>query len=479
MRTERYLLSVACPVAGLAAFLSLWPHDQRKGGRHRPHLVSAVRGPGHCPDATFQFASSLPERLPRDADPVKKIRLAVALRNEWLAVGLSTAPADRSGAEAAVCRLYDMAGASPPAFEWAPSPLAALAAIQAARSCYPAIETRYLLTGQPRREMPVAARLASLETSLRSRLDARIGRAAVAWPGSPGTDTGTVWMYRPEDAVLSGISDRSIVVVTVGQSLRGTLTDAVAVPLRAALAEAIGKAASGDQLTPTGGVIAFRGQHDASWIGYYDTRRRAGFGGYASADLGELDVWAALARSAGWWWPGEGLCVMAERPVAVHAEPLIGSHHGELRLHRADGLAIAFADDFGANVLHGTPVPEWVLSGPTVDLIRAEPNIEVRRSAIERLGWEAYIRDAGMRLVASCPDPGNPGAELGLYDDIPGAGRGAPGRVLVVTNGTPEPGGHRRRYGINVPGNLDNPVDAAAWTYGLSGELYATIARRT
>jgi hypothetical protein len=26
---------------------------------------------------------------------------------------------------------------------------------------------------------------------------------------------------------------------------------------------------------------------------------------------------------------------------------------------------------------------------------------------------------------------------------------------------------------------LDNPVDAAAWTYGLAGELYATLARRT
>lgn len=370
-----------------------------------------------------------------------------------------------------------MAGARPPAFEWVPSPLAALHAVQAARSGYPVIETRCLRTGQPWREMPVAARLASLETSLRSRLDARIGRAAVAWPSSPGT--GTVSMYRPEDAVLSGISDRSIVVVTVGQSLRGTLTDAVAVPLRAALARAIGKAADDDQLKAAGGVIAFRGQHDASWVGYYDTRRRAGFGGYASADLSELGVWAALARSAGWWWPGEGLCVMAERPLAVHAEPLAGSHHGELRLHRADGPAIVFADGFGVNVLHGTPVPEWVLSGPTVDLIRAEPNIEVRRSAIERLGWDAYIQDAGMTLVASCPDPGNPGAELGLYDDVPGPGWGAPGRLLVVTNGTPEPDGQRRRYGINVPANLDNPVDAAAWTYGLPGEVYATLARRT
>lgn len=433
-----------------------------------------MRGPGHYPDDTFQFACSQAAQLPRDASPVEKIQLAVTLRNEWLAFGLCTEPADRPAAEAAVTRLFTMAGASPPAFEWASSPLAALHAVQAARSRYPAIETQ---RGQPWREMPVAARLASLETSLRSRLDARIRRAAVAWPGSPGT--GTTSMYRPEDAVLAGISDRSIVEVTAGQSLRGTLTDAVVAPLRAALAQVIGKAADDDQLQAAGGVIAFRGQHDASWIGYYDTRRRAGFGGHAPADLSELDVWAALAKSAGWWWPGEGLCVMAERPVAVHTEALAGSHHGELRLHRADGPAIAFAGGFGVNVLHGTLVPEWVLSGPTVDRIRAEPNIEVRRSAIERLGWDAYIRDAGMTLVASCPDPGNPGAELGLYDDVLTGGWGPRGRVLIVTNGTPEPDGHRRCYGIDVPSNLDNPIDAAAWTYGLTGELYTTLARRT
>jgi hypothetical protein len=399
--------------------------------------VSAVHGPGQHPGDTFHSASSRSAVLPRDAGPVEKIRLAVTLRNEWLAVGLSTEPADRPAAESAVTRLYAMAGAPPPAFEWAPSPLAALHAVQAARSRYPAIETRRLLTDQPWRDMPVAARLGSLEGSLRTRLDARIRRAAVAWPRAVGVTSGTVGMYCPEDAVLSGISDRDVVVVTAGESLRGTLVGAVGAPLRAALAEAIGNAAADDRLTAVGGVIAFRGQHDASWIGYYDIRRRARFGGYASGDLSELDTWATLARSTGWWWPGEGLCVMAERPVAVHTEPLVGSHHGGLRLHRADGPAIAFADGFRVNVLHGTPVPQWVLSGPTVELIRAEPNIEVRRSAIERLGWEAYLRDAEMALVASCPDPGNPGAELWLYDDVLTGAWGTRGRVLVVTNGTP------------------------------------------
>jgi hypothetical protein len=442
--------------------------------------VSAVRGPGDDPVDTFQFATSPSVRLPRDASPVEKIRLAVALRNEWLAVGLSAAPASRPTAEAAVSRLYEMAVAPPPAFEWVASPLAALGAVQAARSRYPAIQPPRALVRQRIRQWPVAARLASLETSLRSRLDARIRRADGDSPYSRAGNSGTVLMYGPEDAILSGISDRSVMVATVGQSLRWTLADAVVAPLRAALTQAVGQAVEeGDELNPGGGVIAFRSQHEAAWIGYYDARRRAGFGGYASADLGELDIWAALATSAGWWWPGEGLCVMAERPVEVRTEPLVGSHHGELRLHRGDGPAIAFADGFGANVLHGTLVPEWVLSGPTPSLIRAEPNVEVRRSAIERLGWDAYLRDGGLTLTASCPDPGNPGAALELYDDLPDQGWGAPGRILVVTNGTPEPDGRRRRYGINVPGDLDNPVDAAAWTYGLTGELYATLARRT
>jgi hypothetical protein len=30
-----------------------------------------------------------------------------------------------------------------------------------------------------------------------------------------------------------------------------------------------------------------------------------------------------------------------------------------------------------------------------------------------------------------------------------------------------------------VPVNLDEPLDAAAWTYGLTGEQYVTLARRT
>ena len=354
---------------------------------------------------------------------------AVSLRDGWLSAGLAAEPSDRMAAEQAVARLYQLARQPQPSFGWVPSPAAALRIVRGSRERFPLIRLRAAET--ERGAWPVATRLASPLSSLRHRLDSRAHQ-----------DIGTSWLspgvanalrYAPEDAVLSGIDPDDVLEVTVYRSLRGTLRDAIAVPLRAALARAEGGAGSTD-----GGAIGFAwyGQHDAYWVAHYDIRRRAGMGGYHPSDQRELDLWAALARSTSWWWPGEGLCVMAERPVAVHTEPLAGSHHGELRLHRDDGPAVAFGDGYGIHVLHGTPVPEWVLTGPTVDLIRRKPNVEVRRSAIDRIGWDTYIQQAALSLVATCPDPGNPRARLSLYDDV----QGLRGRVLLVMNGTPEPG---------------------------------------
>jgi hypothetical protein len=169
---------------------------------------------------------------------------------------------------------------------------------------------------------------------------------------------------------------------------------------------------------------------------------------------------------------------MAERPVEVHTEPLPGSVHGGLRLHRDDGPAVRFADGTAVHVLHGTHVPEWVIVGPTVERIHAEANVEIRRSAIERLGWDTYVAQAHLRHVATAPDPGNPGAELRLYD-APRQTWGRRARLLLVVNGSVEPDGSHRRYGLGVPAHFEDPVAAAGWCYGLSGELYRRLARRT
>jgi hypothetical protein len=403
--------------------------------------------------------------------PADKLLRAVMLRDEWLGVGLSAQPADRPAAEAAVTALYALAGAPKPSFEWAPSPAAAVQIVRPDRQRFPLIRLRAADFDLP--NSPVATRLASLQFSLRHRLDSRDRRNLnTSWLSA---GVAAAQMYAPEDALLAGIGLDDVLEAAVYRSLRGTLRDALCGPLRTALAED-----AGDEANIGGGATGFAwyGQQDAYWVAQYDVRQRTGASVYQPSDQTELDLWSALARSTGWWWPGESLCVMAERPLAVHTEPQAASSHGELRLHCDDGPAVAFADRHAMHVLHGTRVPEWVLTRPSVDLIRREPNVEVRRSAIERIGWESYIRQAALALVAECPDPGNPGASLCLYHDAT-SDRGYGERVLLVVNGTPEPDGLRRRYGINVPAIFDNPVDAAAWTYGLTGRQYCQLARRT
>ena len=93
------------------------------------------------------------------------------------------------------------------------------------------------------------------------------------------------------------------------------------------------------------------------------------------------------------------------------------------------------------------------------------------------MGWLTYISAAGLRLVASAPDPGNPPQHLELYED-PG-GRLGDARVLVMTNGSPDRDGRLLQYAETVPAAIDDPVAAAAWQYGCPVEVYRQLARRT
>jgi len=200
------------------------------------------------------------------------------------------------------------------------------------------------------------------------------------------------------------------------------------------------------------------GQQDAYWV---------------EPDSGdpELELWAALVRSCGWWWPREGVCVVAERPLAIRTDD-------ERRLHSATGPAVVYPDGWGVHAWHGTRVPSWVIEDPTADRINREFNVEVRRCAVEHLGWSAYIEQAGLRILSRAPDPGNPGCELRLYD-LPAQKWHAPSRLLLAVNGSVERDGTRRRYGLRVPAEFDHPLDAAGWSYGLTGAQYAGLRRRT
>jgi hypothetical protein len=166
--------------------------------------------------------------------------------------------------------------------------------------------------------------------------------------------------------------------------------------------------------------------------------------------------------------------MVCDTPEAIHLETIVGRR----RLHREDGPSIRFRDEFGLWFWHGLNVPSWVVEQPTLELIANEPNAEIRRAGIESYGWDRWIAQAGLIPVADAPDPGNAPHELLLFD--PPEGLYPSGvRLLLMTNGSVERDGTRRRYVETVPSEISDPVTAAAWRVGLRRDDYATLTRRT
>ncbi|WP_225991739.1 DUF6745 domain-containing protein [Actinomadura montaniterrae] len=351
-------------------------------------------------------------------------RDAAALRDAWLGRALRALPADRPAAEAAISGLYRLAGLDPPRFHWVPSPLAAFETVPPGMRLRP--DGPHVFDGS------AARALATSVFKLRLDLDEAV---------------------REHCSSLAGLF-RQQVQGSLARSVRGTLGMAA-------------RAAHDSK----GAAATWYERLCVSWFAYHDVMRRVAGVPFTSEQVRALDLWEAALTSAGWWWPHEDVCVVSERPVAVSTEP--AGDDGEVRLHAPDGPAIRYADGWDVHVWHGTPVPPWVIADPSPERIDREVNVEIRRCAIERLGWPAYIEGAGLRLVGAAPDPGNPGSELRLYDMRPDT------RVLLAVNGSVERDGTRRRYGLTVPGAIGDPVAAAAWTYGLSAEQYSLLARRT
>ncbi len=368
------------------------------------------------------------------------------LRDAWLDIGLDTQPSDRSTAESAVAQLYRWSGCPEPEFVWARSPSECARLIEAEGRSEP------LVLGSDGIHR-ASARIASRISRSRDRMDARIGHPRPQWPV-------THYGGRPP-------SDRDTHVLLQAQlwdSLHTSLFDGVAVAIRT--------------LPPrAAGGVTWYGQQEVHRLAFYDAFRRYGLARYRSEDHDMLDVLITLARSTGWWWAFDDVAVMSERPTALHTEPTPGGMHNERRLHRSSGPALEFGDGSAAYVLNGTIVPDWVVLDPTVDRIAVERNVEVRRCAIESLGWDAYIDAAGLDPIDFADDPGNPGCTLQLYAAPNGWGR--PGRILLAVNGSVERDGRRRRYGLYVPAWISTALDAGGWTYGVSGADYARLVRRT
>ncbi|MCZ4520155.1 hypothetical protein O4220_16715 [Rhodococcus ruber] len=414
--------------------------------------------------------STFPRRGTFSDDPdtySESIRAVCAVRDSWLDLGLRVGPSDRSTAESAVAQLYRRVEYEEPEFVWVTSPAAATTFVNAE-----GLATETPVPGATIDHAP--ARIASLLADSRRRMDQRIDGRRIEWPRQRFRPDGnfdrdlpariTAANSPPEDAARAGISPDPIVRRTVWNSLRTSLFDGVASAIR--------------QLAPHSfGSITWYGQQEAHRVAFYDIHRRFGLTTFSAGHVELLELQRDLVESTGWWWAFENVAVMCERPTTLQTEPIPDSFHGEVRLHNSRAPALEFSDGHAVNVLHGTVVPDWVMHDPTVERITTERNVEVRRCAIERIGWDTYLDQAGLALLDTADDPGNPGCTLHLFATP--AGWGGDGRVLLAVNGSRERDGDRRRYGLRIPGEISSALDAAAWTYGLSGTDYVQLLRRT
>jgi hypothetical protein len=123
----------------------------------------------------------------------------------------------------------------------------------------------------------------------------------------------------PLDALRAGTALREVLRRGIREGLRESLADGFYLAVRAALGR-------------TGELpVCWYGQQEASWIAWYDALRRLGLAQYRPGDAEELDDWAALARTCGWWWPDETVCVVADRPAALYTTPVPGGWYDQVR----------------------------------------------------------------------------------------------------------------------------------------------------
>ena len=384
---------------------------------------------------------------------------------KWTNIGLSTEPADRPRAEAAIRLMYERANMEPPSkIVWCASPLSMAL-------------TRYCLLQLPQMKDSVGA---SVRASIRDSVGASVGasirdsigdsvwasvrasirdsvRASVrasirdsigdsVWANVGDSIGASVWANVGDSigaSVWANVGDS--IGDSVWASVRASIRDSVRASVRDNVGARVGARVRASVWDSVGASVY--GQHDANWLGFYD---------YFAEELGlteqtqRLDGLWEFARSAGWALPFRDICFISERHTT-----LLRDEQG--RLHNESGPAIAYPDGWEIFSFHGVRVPaQWITDKPSLTAAMAlgQENVELRRAACEIVGWDAILTQLDARTIERDEDPMV--GEL-VEVSLPEAGRE---RFLRVTCGT------GRRFAIPVPPTMTTALQANAWTFG-------------
>jgi len=167
-----------------------------------------------------------------------------------------------------------------------------------------------------------------------------------------------------------------------------------------------------------------------------------------------------LVRACGGFVLREDVALLSERHLTL-------SRDGEGRLHAENSPAAMWPDGFCIYAWHGTRVARRVIADPeTLDpaTVLLEPNVEVRRVMIERIGYQRLFRGLRMKPVAKDKTGRLWRVDLPFPDE--------PIVVVEVENATKERDGSRKRYFLRVPPDIRTACDAVAWTFGIGPDNY-------
>jgi hypothetical protein len=201
-----------------------------------------------------------------------------------------------------------------------------------------------------------------------------------------------------------------------------------------------------------------------SFAAHHSFLRMATPGRSTGADERLISAVIDVCKECGWCWFYPDIAIVSDRPALVRLDTLG-------RLHAEDGPAVRYRDGLSIHALHGVRVSRRVIERPSqiaVADVDNEPNLEVRRTLIERIGRRRYLSLSGAVVVAR--------DETGLLwrRRLPRR-RDEPERALCfveVINGTREQDGTHRHYFLRVPPTSRTAREAVAWTYGLTAEAY-------
>jgi len=389
--------------------------------------------------------------------------------DKWIANAMSTAPADQTAMRSAMAGLYDAANLEPPTRGvFVKSPMTAAIAGSIAAGVWwirdnPGQHAELFGHVVSEAELLAALRVACAVAMDRGMAMLRGEEPRLSWP--PAATEDATWA-----ATEAATRDAT----------RAATWDATRDATEAAT-EAATRAATG-AATWDATVINFLLQCTSGWYRMHDggsdwssyPAYLSFFDRVANLNLAVHDKWRHYedaATNGASRMMHKRFWIVSDRQVSIHVDP-------QARLHHETGPARTWGDGWAIYAWHGVRVPaDLIEDGWDTARILKEPNAEVRRCAIERLGWERFVVDAGLAQVGeNVPDPGNPGHTLALYD-VPEAIYDTAVRVLICDNATPERDGTRRRFGLTVPASMPDPVAAAAWTFGLNPSEYAALER--